>query len=115
MTQIINCTPHPISIIDNNGETILALPKGEQVPRVQQVVTIMMGMDNVEGANGIVPMTTNVFGEVENLPDPQPDTFFVVSRMVLSACPDRDDLLVPNEIVRDEQGRIIGSRSFAAE
>lgn len=38
--------------------------------------------------------------------------YYIVSRMVANALPNRKDLLVPNELVRDDQGNIIGCRSF---
>ena len=62
--------------------------------------------------NGI-PLTTTSFGDVIDLPAPQDGVFFIVSRLVLSACPDRNDLLVPNDLVRDDNGNIIGAKSFA--
>ena len=60
-----------------------------------------------------IPISQSVFGEVIDLPSQEKNTFFIVSRLVLSACKDRDDLLVPNELVRDENGNIIGCKSLA--
>lgn len=41
-----------------------------------------------------------------------PAIYYIVSQLVKSALPDREDLLVPAEVVRDEQGHIIGCRSL---
>ena len=52
-------------------------------------------------------------GEVSDLPDPQPDTIFVVSALVAQAVPDRQDVFIVDDAVRDDQGRIIGARALA--
>jgi hypothetical protein len=39
--------------------------------------------------------------------------YYIVSFMVKSASPGRKDLLVPNELVRNEKGIIIGCKSFS--
>jgi hypothetical protein len=59
------------------------------------------------------PIYRTVLGAVEGLPDPAPDTRYIVSRTVAEACPDRDDLLIPDDTVRDEAGRIVACRGFA--
>jgi hypothetical protein len=43
-------------------------------------------------ANGVA---TPTFGAVEGLPEPQENTLYIVSGMVLSAVKDRDDLVAP--------------------
>jgi len=53
------------------------------------------------------------FGEVFDLPDPQPDTIFVVSALVAQAVPERQDVFIVDDAVRDDQGRIIGARALA--
>lgn len=40
-------------------------------------------------------------------------TLLIVSRLVAEACPERDDLVVPDDTVRDDAGRIIGCRALA--
>jgi len=53
------------------------------------------------------------FGSVSDLPDPQTDTIYVVSALVAQAVPDRPDVFIVDDAVRDEQGRIIGARALA--
>ncbi|PRR85515.1 hypothetical protein [Clostridium luticellarii] len=60
-----------------------------------------------------IPLSKSVFGEVENLPDPQEDTVFVVSSIVAQAVSGRKDIFIVNDTVRDKNGRIIGCRSLA--
>lgn len=60
-----------------------------------------------------VSITESTFGETTDLPERQEGVYLIVSRMILEANKDRSDLLVPNELVRDEAGNIIGCRSLA--
>ena len=101
--MIVNLTPHAITII---GKTPITIPPSDTVARC--AVT----RHQVGSVNGI-PVNRSVFGTVEGLPDPQPDTYYIVSAVVAQACPDRNDLLIPDDTVRDEQGRIIGCRALA--
>jgi hypothetical protein len=102
----INCTPHPITLVRENGEVIMTLPKGEVIPRLSQ------STKQVDVVNG-VSITETQFGETQDLPAPVEGTLLIVSRLVLSANPDRNDLVVPNELVRDADGNIIGCKSLA--
>lgn len=54
-------------------------------------------------------------GPVEGLPEPDPAcrVRYIVSRVVAEAARGRADLLIPDDTVRDEQGRIIGCRALA--
>lgn len=103
--NFINMTPHPINILDEDNQVIVSLPKGETIPRLSQSTEIV---DEVNG----VSITETSFGKTQDLPEPNGD-LYVVSRLVLAANPDRDDLVVPNQLVRDDNGSIIGCRSLA--
>lgn len=105
MTQIINCTPHDVNIVNEAGG-LITFPKSGVVPRLKQET------QTVGNLNGI-PVTETVFGETQELPAPIEGVFLIVSRLVMSANQGRQDLLVPNDVVRDESGNIIGCRSFA--
>lgn len=98
--NIINCTPHEVNIV--NGPTI---PPSGIIARVT-ATTVTIG--EVDG----IPVTTTAFGQVENLPEPEEGTIYIVSSLVAQRCRDRNDVFIPNESVRDENGRIIGCRSL---
>ena len=104
MTQIINCTPHPIHII-REGKVVQTLPVSGIVIRLKASTV------SDEPINDI-PTSRTQFGQAEGLPDQQEGIFLIVSQLVKSAFPDRTDLLVPAEMVRDEQGNIIGCQSL---
>ncbi len=105
MSTIKNLTPHTVTIVTTTGEQIIYMPTGV-IPRLS-TKTIQVGA--VDG----IPITSTVFGEVQDMPEYVQDTYLIVSRMVLAAMPRRSDLLVPNELVRNEKGQIIGCRSLA--
>lgn len=54
-----------------------------------------------------------MFGEVEGLPKYREDVYYIVSRLVKSALPDRKDLLCPGQQVRNETGQVIGCKSLS--
>ncbi|MEV3952785.1 hypothetical protein [Streptomyces albogriseolus] len=64
-----------------------------------------------EGAS--IPLVHIGFGEVTGPPEPEAGPRHVVSRLVAGALPDRSDLLVPHDVVRDEAGRTTGCRALA--
>ena len=100
MPNFINCTPHPIVL--NNG-TVYA-PSG-QIARVSSSHTPL-------DANGVCRV---VYGDLVNVPDPAPDTLYIVSALVLGAS-DRKDLVAPAtghpDCVRDAQGHIVSVPGF---
>lgn len=102
--NIINLTPHEVNILSGDKQIDLE-PSGT-------VARCYVERDTVGEINGI-PLTQNHFGQVTGLPDPEKDTFYIVSALVANACKERDDLVIPDETVRDGQGCIIGCRSLA--
>ena len=109
--RIVNLTPHALNLMPEgpDGPTVTIPPSG-QVARcaVDRVQVNTVAVDGIA-----VPVNQTRFGEVSDLPDPQPDTIFVVSALVAQAVPDRQDVFITDDAVRDEQGRIIGCRALA--
>ena len=103
---IMNCTPHTINIMDSEGKEILTLEPSGICPRCS------VERKKVGNINGI-PINKSVFGDVYDLPSPQPDTIYIVSRVVAEAAR-REDLYIVDDAVRDENGRIIGCRALAS-
>lgn len=107
--KIINLTPHEINIFTAEGGKIKIPPSGT-VARVS-VQRQKVGEITVDGKT--IPIHKNVYGEVENLPDPKPDTIYIVSSLVAQAVPHREDVLIPDDAVRDAEGKIIGVKGLA--
>ena len=105
---LVNLTPHALSLVVGS-ETVTVPPSGT-VARVT-VTRESAGTVIVDGVQ--VPLYRTTYGAVEGLPAPAPDTLYVVSSLVAAAARDRRDLVVPDDLVRDEQGRVIGARGLA--
>jgi hypothetical protein len=102
--KILNYTPHEINLIKENGYSISIPSTGiARVSSTEKVVSTLDGITETE----------TVYGEVEGLPAPADDTIIIVSRLVLSRCPDRSDFRAPGLQVRDDEGRVIGCKSLA--
>ena len=102
MEKIKNLTPHPIRII---------LPDGDIVFQPEGLVRLKAEV-GVVGRVGEIPLTRTVFGEPEGLPKKETGVLLIVSQIVKNALPDRDDLVSPGEVVRDEDGNIVGCKSL---
>jgi len=111
--KVVNLTPHALNLMPA-GPTgpVVTIPPSGQVARCVvdrvQVDTVTVTVDGIS-----VPVNRTQFGAVTSLPDPQPDTIFIVSSVVAQAVPDRPDVFIVDDAVRDEQGRIIGCRALA--
>lgn len=105
--QIVNLTPHAIVIAKQDGSQITVSPT-TPAARVQQQHVLLHAIDDI-------PVSHVVYGQVEHLPDPQPDTIYVVSAIVAQQCRDRDDVLAPDTgatAIRDGAGQIVAVRGF---
>jgi len=101
---IINMTPHEINIVGKSGDIVKVIPASGSLIRLE--TKIRPGND-IDG----IPTSRTVFLDPVGLPDFKAGTWLIVSQLVKSAV-DRSDLLVPAEMVRDENGRIIGCKSL---
>ena len=66
----------------------------------------------LEIAGLAVAIEATTYGEVENLPQPQEGTYYVVSALTAQAAKGRTDLLVVGTTVRNAEGQIVGCISF---
>lgn len=105
--KLINLTPHDINIVAEGTSIILeTIPVSGVVARVCQQETAAGDIDGI-------PLVVLKAGTVQDLPKPKTGTYYIVSRTVQEACPDRHDLLVPTWMVRSADRRtIIGCAAF---
>ena len=107
MTTIVkNATPHAVKMCGENNEVLRTFEPTGVIPRCSVTRKQIGELDGV-------PINTSVFGAVEGLPEPEEGVVWIVSRVVAEAAKERDDLLVTDDAVRDDQGRIIGCRALA--
>ena len=102
MATLVNLTPHILNIIAADGSTVYIPPDGNRIARVGSVSSIVA---TVNGIN----ISRQTFGKIVDLPDPQDDVVYIVSRMVKDRVPDRDDVVVPGVPFRDTDGKVIGA------
>lgn len=63
--------------------------------------------------DGITYHSSDVVRLSSPLPDPQPDTVYIISALALNGVPaHRTDVVAPKQVVRDSNGTIIGCRGF---
>ena len=98
---LINCTAHPIYLPTGD------LPPSGMVARRYEHVEIT-------GTVAGVPVFAVCYGEVYGLPEPQEGTYYIVSSIVRTACPERADLLSPGRAQRDTNGTIVRCMNLVA-
>lgn len=106
--MIRNCTPHDLNIVAREG--MVTIPPSGIVPRCEQS-EVEIGQIVLDDC--IIPITAQKFGEVIDLPEQEDGVYLVVSRLVAAACPDRNDLLIPGPLVRDEAGKVVGCKGLS--
>lgn len=109
--NIVNCTPHPITLLGADGEMVITeiQPSGI-IPRATKTTETVAHV-NIDG--NLIPVIVPTFGQVSNLPEPEEGTMYIVSLIVQQACPNRTDLLIVEDVVRD--GSVIkGCKAFGA-
>lgn len=113
--QIVNMTPHTVSIKLENGEVMSIPPSGQRA----EVGNVYSHYHTSEDGVGFY---TVAYGEPSALPAPQWDaegwdfdSVYVVSSIYAAAIADqgRGDVYIPGEAIRDEAGRIIGCQGLA--
>jgi hypothetical protein len=99
--NFINLTPHAVTIARAGLPALVISPSGQTV----RVETRDVAAETVDG----IEFVTRQFAGVTGLPEPQQDTIYIVSSLVLERCQERGDLAAPADFVRDDQGRITGA------
>ena len=102
--QLINLTPHAIGILNVDG-IVQTIPASGMVCRLTTSTVLVEVMDGLR-------ITKTVFGKPEGLPEEKAGTSYLVSQLVKNALPGRSDLLVPAEVLRDKDGKILYCQSL---
>tara|TARA_E500000331_G_C17139166_1_gene661913 strand:+ start:303 stop:668 length:366 start_codon:yes stop_codon:yes gene_type:complete len=101
--QFVNLTPHTLNIHSNGNVTDIT-PSGA----IARVSTSYNQIETVAGIN----VYSCVYGSIDGLPEAQDNKIFVVSGVVKSAVPNREDVMSPGELIRDENGKPVGSNGL---
>lgn len=100
----VNLCIHDIVIVKSDTFKFVIAPSGV-VARVD-TETVSLGEDDG------IPITETIFKDVIGLPAPQEGTKYIVSKIVAERCADRTDVYFPNENIRNDQKKVIGSASL---
>ena len=126
MSNLVNLTPHTVNVIqlDNTGNEISRIEiSSSGIIRVSQQEEFIHNI-NLDGINMDIPLSETVFGEIQ-FPegfqfDYTGETYYIVSRIVKNAILEDEEwykyfvsFIVPNGIVRDSAGNIIGCKGFS--
>lgn len=121
--MIINCTPHDVDIYTPSGsymrdggiyrrdDEIEFLQPFRTYPAAKEPARAIFTLKVEDNADGILVYRW-VPEEVVNLPDQKPGTYYIVSKSLAQACPERKDLIFPGTVVRDADGHIVGRTDF---
>jgi hypothetical protein len=101
-----NMTPHKITVWDS-------IEKNKKMAEFPSEGSIRLEQSAVETGeiNGL-PLFTMSFGGTV-LPDIEEGKFFIVSKTIKDAYPERSDLLIVAQTTRDQNGRIDGCLGFS--
>lgn len=102
--RIVNLTPHKISIQSDNGKMFDVAPSG-LICRLSEKRVII---DTVRVLDMNINVYATEYGDIENLPEPEPNTIYVVSALVAQVA-NRSDVFAPGKAIRDTEGRVIGA------
>ncbi|SHJ67755.1 hypothetical protein SAMN02745244_03023 [Tessaracoccus bendigoensis DSM 12906] len=106
MGELRNYTPHKVlTYRPDDGEPVV-LPQRGNVRLVEQFD------DGGLLPNGR-PLTLLSYGLADGLPEATAGVVFVVSQLVVGAHPEREDLVFPAGLVRNDEGDIVGFRYLA--
>jgi hypothetical protein len=107
---LINLTPHVLDVYRDEGKHITIPPSG-QVARVT-VHHVPVLDESYEGTD--IPINRLEYDDVEGLPSPEPGIWYVVSEIAgqAAAALGRRDILIPDERMKLNDGRVVGCKSF---
>lgn len=122
--MIINCTPHDVSIYNTadcymyNGS--LYLREGDEeypeplsvYPAAKNPARAIYERRIAGGADGCL-ICRRTPREIIGLPEPKKGTYYIVSKMLAQACPERKDLISPGTVVRNGSGDVVGCIDFS--
>ena len=121
--RLVNLTPHDV-VLDLGAGKQLRIPASGVVPRLVlsggrletlHVVDPSRPEDSPTATHAVPLVVGTVLHGVDPpLPDPRPGTVYITSRTLAEHFAERADLVWPDDLVRDAQGRVIAARRLAS-
>lgn len=108
--MLINLTPHDVQIWDGD-RCMASIPPTFPPARCSEIA---YESDSLSWLSGQSISTVDLsYADVRDLPPANGADKYIVSVLVAQQFPERSDLLVPYDLVRNEKGSIIGCRKLA--
>lgn len=101
----VNLTPHPINVVGDDGRIVRTIPPSGQALRLSESVA---PIGDIEG----IPLVWKTLDRAAELPQRMSGVYYIVS-LAAAQVARRPDFLVPDDLVRDDEGKVIGCRRFA--
>ena len=104
--KVVNLTPHDINLMDKDFHIIEVIKSSGSARVIERKEAIgeLLG----------VPIYETKFSGMVGLPEPEPGTIYIVSRIVVEACKaTRIDLVTTSQIVRQDENGSLSSHLFA--
>ena len=121
--RLVNLTPHDV-VLDLGAGKRLRIPSSGVVPRLVlsgdrletlHVVDPSRPKDSPTATHAVPLVVGTVLHGVDPpLPAPRPGTVYITSRTLAEHFAERADLVWPDDLVRDAQGRVIAARRLAS-
>jgi hypothetical protein len=106
--KIINLTPHPLTLVGDNGT--LQVPPSGQLARLAVTRT---ALDSVTIDGVTLPVSRPSLGEITGLPPAEEGVILIVSALVAEAA-NRADVYSPGELLRSPEGVVIGAKGLCS-
>lgn len=109
-----NFTPHPVNVKTHDGNWI-SIPPDDAGPariRYRSMEVTQIEVTDPECGTHFVPLVTQQLASIIGLPVERQGDLLIVSRTVAAEADYRQDLVVPADLVRDANGRIVGCHAF---
>ena len=103
--RLINMCVHDIKLMNEDGSITIIPPSGSMV-RCRRRKNVL------HYVNGI-PITKGTVIEIQGLPAKQPNTLYIVSKLVLDNVKDRDDFVRPEGKIKDMYGHDIACTALS--
>jgi hypothetical protein len=111
--RLVNLTPHGLTIYSSSG--VSEVPASGSLARVRSTSDVIREIDGI-------PVVRQHFGQVDGLPDPEPNVAYLVSNVILTALRAhgiyRTDVMAPatgpnDGCIRNAQGHVQGVTRLA--
>lgn len=107
---LLNYTPHDVVLLSDKNK-VIEIIKSSGVARCKETKD---KIDEFYIKGHMININKKEFTEVEGLPPQEEGVLIIVSNIVISAMKgERGDLIAPDDVVRDDGGKIIGCKSFS--